>query len=58
MIRPSDPLVISEPGFRSNFVGWSDPTRSDQTRYRIHRPGCSKVKIRYIHIKIEKLLQA
>jgi hypothetical protein len=38
MILPSDPLVISQPGFRSDFVGWSAPTRSDRTRYRIHRP--------------------
>ncbi len=37
MILPSDPLVVPQPGFRSNFVGWSDPTRSDRARYRIHR---------------------
>jgi hypothetical protein len=39
MILPSDPLVIPQPGFRSDFFGWSDPTRSDRVRYRIHRPG-------------------
>ncbi len=39
MILTSDPLVIPQPGFRSDFVGWSDPTRSDRARYRIHRPG-------------------
>ena len=26
MILPSDPLVVPQPGFRSDFVGWSDPT--------------------------------
>ncbi len=39
MILPADPLVIPQPGFQSDFVGWSDPTRSDQARYRIHRSG-------------------
>ena len=39
MILPSDPLVIPSPEFRSDFVGWSDPTRSDGTGYRIHGPG-------------------
>jgi hypothetical protein len=39
MILPSDPLVVPQPGFRSDLVGWSDPTRSDRARYRIHRLG-------------------
>ncbi len=38
MIFPSDPLVIPSREFRSNFVGWSDPTRSDRVRYWIHGP--------------------
>ena len=32
----------SAPGFRSDFVGWSDPTRSDGVRYRIHWPGINR----------------
>jgi hypothetical protein len=36
MILPSDPLVVPQPGFRSDFVGM---TRSDRARYRIHRHG-------------------
>ncbi len=42
MILPSDPLVVPQPGFRSDFIGWSDPTRSDRARYRIHRHGLAK----------------
>jgi hypothetical protein len=38
-MRPSDPLVIPSSGFRSDIVGWSDPTRSNQARYRIHGSG-------------------
>jgi hypothetical protein len=30
MILPWDPLVVPQPGFRSDFVGWSDgPIRPD-----------------------------
>jgi len=39
MILPSDPLFVPQPGFRLDFAGWSDPTRSDRARYRIHRHG-------------------
>ncbi len=39
MILPSDPLVVPQPGFRSDFVEWSEPTRSDRARYRVHRLG-------------------
>jgi hypothetical protein len=39
MIRPSDPLVIPQPGFRSDFFEWSDPTISDRTRCRIYGSG-------------------
>jgi hypothetical protein len=62
MIRPLDLLVIPQPGFRSNFFGYSDPTRSDRARYRIHESGmvepinilCSvcDAKKRNIHIQI------
>ncbi len=50
MVRPSDALVIPKPEFRSDLFGWSDPTRSDRARYRIHGsgyipsfiPGCAR----------------
>ncbi len=38
-ILPSYPLIILQSGFGSDFVGWSDPIRSDRARYRIHWPG-------------------
>ncbi len=28
MILPSDPLVVPQLGFRSDFLGWLDPIRS------------------------------
>ncbi len=41
----SDPIgilwgsdAISLPGIRSDFIGCSDPTRSDQIQYRIDSP--------------------
>jgi hypothetical protein len=29
MILSSDPLVVPQPEFRSDFVGWSDPIGPD-----------------------------
>ncbi len=39
MILPSDTSEIPQPGFRSDFVGWLNSTRSNRARYRIHQPG-------------------
>ncbi len=37
--RPPGSEVFSLPGIRSDFIGWSDPTRSDRIQYRIDSPG-------------------
>ena len=38
-IRPPGSETFSLPGIRSDFIGWSDPTRSYRIRHRIESPG-------------------
>jgi hypothetical protein len=53
MFFPSDPLVGPWPGIWSDFVGLSDPMRSD----RIHSPGAYKqVDCEYLFSFIDKEL--
>ncbi len=49
MILPSDPLVILNHEFRPDFVGQSDPIRSDGTGHRIHGPGSNDTIFNYDH---------
>jgi hypothetical protein len=49
--------VVPKPGFRSDFVGRSDPTRSDRARYRIHRPGAATQQKKHVSSKFQILLK-